>query len=180
MKTKQRILFTGIVLLIFCSSIGTVSALDITDQFLEEHYGYVVNPYSVFIDIVNGDNDTVLLGHRIIFNGSSNVEISGPGGTFSATGTSDLTGDGIIDTSFDTLVMSVAGLYSVTDGVNIETLVVEKPRMKLDLKVGNYSTTSIPLETPLRIDFNTNLDYEDRVDLQVINPDGAIYDIYKS
>jgi len=154
--------------------IGNVSASDITDQFLEEYNGYVVNPDSVIIDIVNGDNDTVLLGHRIIFNGSSYVEISGPGGTFYATGTSDLTGDGVVDTSFDTSVLGTTGLYSVSDGINTETLTVDNPQMKLDLKIGNYSTTEIPRGTPLRIDFDTNLDAEDCVKLRVLTPDGCI------
>jgi len=171
---KQGMLLVGIALLVFCASVETVSALDITDQFLDEHYGYVVNPDSVVIDIVNGDTDSVLLGHQIIFNGTSYVEISILGATYYATGTSDLTGDGIADTKFNTSKLFTTGVYSVTDGINIETLTVDSPIMKLDLKVGNYSTTTISRGTPLRIDFETNLDYEDRVDLQVINPDGSM------
>jgi len=182
MKMRDKIILKisaiSIVVLMVVSCtimlIGTVSALDITDQFLEEHYGYIVNPHSVFIDIVNGDNDSILLGHNIIFNGSSYIEISGPGGTFSETGTSDLTGDGIVDTSFDTSVMGATGLYNVSDGTNTETLTVDYPVMELDLKVGNYSTTSVPRGTPLRIDFDTNLDAEDCVKLRVMTPDGCI------
>ena len=176
---KMLAVSIALVIVVSCTMmlIGTVSAVDITDQFLEEHYGYVVNPPWVAIDIVNGDNDSVLLGHDIIFNGSSYVEISGPGGTFFETGTSDLTGDGITDTTFDTSVMGATGLYNVSDGINTETLTVDYPVMNLDLKVGNYSTTSIPRGTPLRIDFDTNFDYEDRVDLRVIDPDGLMLKI---
>ncbi|RJS73941.1 hypothetical protein CW714_02375, partial [Methanophagales archaeon] len=177
-KIILKILAISFVVLMVVSCtmalIGTVYALDITDQFLEEHYGYVVNPHSVFIDIVDGDNDSILLGHWIVFNGSSYVEISGPGGTFSKTGTSDLTGDGIVDTSFDTSMLGVTGLYNVSDGINTETLTVDNPIMNLDLKVGNYSTSSMPVGTPLRIDFDTNLDAEDCVKLRVMTPDGCI------
>lgn len=155
-------------------------ASDITDQFLEEHYGYVVNPDSVIIDIVDGDNDSVLLGHWIVFNGRSYVDISGPEGVFhqitlTLYGTSDLTGNGIIDTAFNTSQwLNLPGNYTVSDGTNTETLTVDYPVMNLDLKIGNYSTSSLPEGTPLRIDFDTNLDYEDRVDLRVISPDGMI------
>ena len=177
-KIILKILAISFVVLMVVSCtmalIGTVSALDITDQFLEEHYGYVVNPHSVFIDIVDGDNDTVLLGHWIVFNGSSYVEISGPGGTFSKTGTSDLTGDGIVDTSFDTSMLGVTGLYNVSDGTDTETLTVSYPVMELDLKVGNYSTTSVPRGTPLRVVFDTNLDAEDCVELKLKDPHGLI------
>jgi hypothetical protein len=172
MNAKQGLVLLGAVLLVFCASVGTVSALDITDQFLESYGGYVVNPPWVVIDIVDGDNDSVLFGHDIIFNGSSSVEISGPGGTFYATGTSDLTGDGVVDTSFDTLVMGATGLYSVSDGINTGMLTLDYPEMNLDLKIGNYSTTSIPRGTPLRIVFDTNLDMEDCAKLKLRNSEG--------
>ncbi len=173
MSIKKSIVL-GLALLIVCASVGTVSALDITDQFLVVYGGYVVNPNSVFIDIVNGDNDSVLFGHQIIFNGTSYVEISILGATYYAIGTSDLTGDGIVDAKFNTSKLFTTGVCSVTDGINIETLTVDSPITKLDLKVGNRSARSIPGGTPLRINFETNLDYEDRVDLQVINPDGCM------
>ena len=170
----------ALLMLVSCAMtlIVTVSALDITDQFLEEHYGYVVNPPRVLIDIVDGDNDSVLLGHRIIFNGSSEVEIRGIEGTptegklAQAVGTTDLTGDGVVDTEFNTQMLAMEGLYNVSDGTNTETLTVSYPVMNLDLKIGNYSTTSIPRGTPLRIVFDTNLDAEDCVKLKLKAPDG--------
>ncbi|RLG32384.1 hypothetical protein DRN98_05370, partial [Methanosarcinales archaeon] len=170
-------LYVVFAVLVMAGSCTVASGHDITDHFLTEEYGYIVNPQAAYIDIINGDTDFVLLGNHIIFNGTSSVTISGPGGTFhQITGTSDLTGDGVIDTALDTSQwLSLTGNYTVSDGANnTETLIVVNPVLKVDLKVGNHSVTSIPAGTPLRLDLDTNLDDMDSVDLRIIDPAGIM------
>jgi parallel beta-helix repeat protein len=160
--------------------VWTASALDITDHFLEERNGYVVNPEFLVIDITEGDTDAVLIGQDIVFNGSQHIFIVGivdtptEGETFWASGTADLTGDGVIDTCFDSSTMTVEGMYNVTDTdtEKTERIAVSEPVLDLRLKVGTWEVSSITASTPLRIDFTSNLDENDCVDLRVIDPDG--------
>ncbi len=112
-------------------------------------------------------NNSVLIGQELRFQGDdlgktiiglSPEEIEGI--TF-GTATDDY------DTSAYFTVEGVYGIIS-TD----TTLNVNMPFMSLDLEVNNKSVSSIIQGTPIRINFTTNLNANDLVDLRVIDPDG--------
>ena len=65
------------IVLVMAGSCTVASGHDITDHFLTEEYGYIVNPQAAYIDIINGDTDFVLLGNHIIFNGYKERSLKG-------------------------------------------------------------------------------------------------------
>jgi len=88
----------------------------------------------------------------------------------------------LADNHFDSSMMIKHGTYYVnlnyTDKDNSDAILyVTDAVMYLDLKVGYDSVSSITTGTPLRIDFSTNLDANDLVDLRVIDPEGQILNI---
>ncbi len=143
---------------------------DVTQPTIRK--GYIVNPDNVTISM-DGNTTSVLIGQNVQFMCSGNrtgaVTITGIAGTptegylfFSSTGW------------FDTGVMTEEGMYNATYGERWELLGVQTPVMALSLKVGTKEVSSICCGTPLRVDFTSNLDENDCVDLKIVNPDGRI------
>lgn len=72
----------------------------------------------------------------------------------------------------DTYAIAEKGLYNATYDEHWELLAVSVAVMDLSLKVGTKEVSSIAVGTHLGIDFASNLDENDCVDLRIIDPDG--------
>ncbi|MDI6811813.1 MAG: hypothetical protein QMD80_09180, partial [archaeon] len=148
----------------------STSGSDITQTTIRN--GYIVNPDNVTISI-NENTTAILIGQNVQFmcEGSKT-------GTVTATGVKGTPAEGYVVTSDSTgwldTSMIVEGLYNATYDEHWELLAVQTPVMVLSLKVGTKEVSSICRGTPLGIDFTSNLDENDCVDLKVVDPTGSI------
>ena len=159
------IMLLSVVSLITHSTTGK----DVTETTIRN--GYIVNPDNVTISM-DGSTTPVLIGQNVQFMCEGNK--SGPVTVSGVTGTP--TGGYVFFTSntgwLDTCVMTKEGMYNATYGVDWELLAVLTPVMGLRLKVGTKEVSSICSGTPLSVDFTSNLDENDCVDLRIIDPVG--------
>ena len=172
----NRSKITGILLLLIGIMISSVFSVmtqlttgsDVTRTTVRN--GYVVNPDNITISM-DGNITEVLIGQNVQFmcggNKSGKVTVTGVAGTPTEghVVTSDSTG--WLDTSW-----MVEGMYNATYGEHWELLVVDSPEIDLRFKVDGYEVNRIIGGTPLRIDFTSNLDKDDCVDLRISDPDG--------
>jgi len=132
--------------------------------------GYVVNPDNITISM-DGNITGVLIGQNVQFmcggNKSGKVTVTGVAGTPTEGYVVISDSTGWLDTSW-----MVVGMYNATYGEHWELLVVDSPEMDLGFKVDGYEVNRIIGGTPLRIDFTSNLDKDDCVDLRIFDPDG--------
>ena len=173
-KLKKAIM--GILLALAVIMVGSVFSVmthlatgsDITRTMVRN--GYVVNPDNVTISI-DGNTTSVLIGQNVQFmcggNKSGKVTVTGVAGTPAEGHVVISDSTGWLDTSW-----MVEEMYNATYGEHWELLVVDSPEMDLRFKVDGYEVNRIIGGTPLRIDFTSNLDKDDCVDLRISDPDG--------
>ncbi|RCV63901.1 hypothetical protein C5S53_11435 [Methanophagales archaeon] len=190
MESKRRwqkaiigIAIAAIMLATLMAMAPTVSAKDITSNYLTTRNGYQVNPAFVLIEITEGDTDTIKIGQLIIFanaKGGDTVRITGipdtnrDGEAFSASTfvTETEEGEPVDILYFDTTSMSRTGPYTVICGALSQAISISNPTIPLELKVGPNVVSTIAAGNPLRIDCPTSLDSNDCVDLLIIDPKG--------
>jgi parallel beta-helix repeat protein len=137
-------------------------------------------PKGPYNNIRLGDTCPVLIGQELKFVSTnwSNIPVL----IFGDPDNEEIAGDVFcVDSNnhFDSCVIAKAGAYYVnlnhTDKTKSDAiLLVLYPVIYLDLKVCSDSVSSIIHGTPLRIDFVSNLDDNDLVDLRVTDPDSII------
>jgi hypothetical protein len=158
----------------------TVSAKDITGDYLTIRNGYQVNPAFVVIEITDGDTNAIKIGQEIIFKGATGtVLIEGipdtntDGEAFSASAPSSV---GIAGIYFDTTSMGRTGTYIVSCEALGESqfLSVSRPTIPIQLKVGPEVVSAITVGTNLRIDCSwaSDLSPNDCVNLIITDPRG--------
>ena len=163
----------------------TVSAKDITSNYLTTRNGYHVNPAFVLIEITEGDTDTIKIGQLIIFanaKGGDTVLITGipdtntEGEAFSASTfvTETEAGEPVDILYFDTTSMRRTGPYRVTYGALSQNLSVSRPTIPIELKGGPELVSTICAGSKLSVDCSgaSDLSPYDCVDLIITDPRG--------
>ena len=177
MKGKGKAIIGIAMALIMVSSVIAVmeilpltSGKDVTQTTIRN--GYIVNPDNVTISI-DGNATSVLIGQNVQFmcdgNKTGTVAVRGVEGTPTEGYLFVSSTTGWLDTSG-----MVEGLYNATYGEYWELLAVDSPEMDVRFRVDGYEVNSIIGGTQLGIDFTSNLDENDCVDLRIIDPDGNV------
>jgi len=161
----------------------TVSARDVTSDYLTVRNGFDVNPTFVAIEITDGDTDVIKIGQEVIFkDATGTVLIQGipdtntDGEAFSASAhvtepVGSKTVDGIY---FDTTWVDRSGTYIVSCGDIFQLLSISRPVIPIELKVGPEVVSTICPGTTLRVYCSgaSDLSPDDCVDLIITDSRG--------
>jgi len=174
LRIAMAMITVALVLVAMMPMLPLTSGSDVTQTTVRN--GYIVNPDNVTISM-DGNTTSVLMHQNVQFLCDGNK--TGPVIVFGVEGTPT---EGQVFTSTDTGwvdedVIMIEGLYNATyynadNQVHWELLSVSEPWMCLRLEVGTEEASSITAGTPLRINFTSNLDDSDCVDLRIVDPDG--------
>jgi hypothetical protein len=163
------------VVMAFALSAAVPSVSATTVPGTQEIDGFDVNYDNITIWLDGEETSTVLIGQEIQFYNSS----GGPSGTVTLIGISGDAEDhsqnseanGRLDTTSRPLK---TGTYTATctSGCNDTTIIVEEPYMNLKLKKDGESIDRIPVNSDFYVSLSTNLDDNDGVTLEMIDPGG--------